>query len=75
MPYKDEHARQRAAKANEVIVAEAIALGGTCSGEHGVGIGKAKFMKLEFGPAENVMRQIKRTLDPNAILNPGKIFV
>ncbi len=52
----------------------AISVGGTATGEHGIGIGKRKFMALEHGASLEVMKQIKRLLDPNGILNPGKIF-
>lgn len=64
----------RASEANAEIVEAALALGGTATGEHGVGLGKRKFMQREHGPALDVMRAIKRALDPNGILNPGKIF-
>jgi len=60
--------------ANEAIVAEAIRLEGTATGEHGVGIGKRKFMALEHGRSLAVMQAIKRTLDPRGILNPGKLL-
>ena len=51
-------------------------LGGSCSGEHGVGIGKREFLVQEHGAeALAVMRSIKATLDPRGILNPGKIFL
>lgn len=56
------------------LVGYALELGGTATGEHGVGIGKRKFMAQEHGTSLDIMRQIKQTLDPNAILNPGKIF-
>ena len=58
------------------IVARALALGGSCSGEHGVGIGKREFLEQEHG-AETlaVMRQIKTALDPRGIMNPGKMFL
>jgi D-lactate dehydrogenase (cytochrome) len=58
------------------IVGRALALGGSCSGEHGVGIGKREFLEQEHG-AETlaVMRQIKTTLDPRGIMNPGKMFL
>jgi D-lactate dehydrogenase (cytochrome) len=74
IPYPDEGTKQRAVAANAAVVEKAIALGGTSTGEHGVGIGKSKFMVREHGTAVDVMRQIKQTIDPNGILNPGKIF-
>lgn len=60
---------------NEEIVHYALKRGGTCTGEHGVGLGKAKYQRLEHGAAYEVMKNIKKTLDPNGILNPGKIFI
>jgi D-lactate dehydrogenase (cytochrome) len=60
--------------ANALIVEKAIDLEGTATGEHGVGIGKRKFMARQHGASLEVMRQIKNLLDPNWILNPGKIF-
>lgn len=60
---------------NERLVHRAIAMGGTCTGEHGVGLHKKRFLEAEHGKAAvDVMRALKRTLDPNNILNPGKIF-
>ena len=56
------------------IVADALARGGTCSGEHGIGIGKQKYLLHEHGDLIPLMRAIKGQLDPNGILNPGKIF-
>jgi D-lactate dehydrogenase (cytochrome) len=61
-------------KVNEEIVSYAISLGGTATGEHGVGIGKRKFMLQEHGESLQVMRKIKQLFDPNGILNPGKIL-
>lgn len=52
----------------------ALQLGGTVSGEHGIGLGKMKYMMAEHGPALPVMRSIKAALDPNNILNPGKML-
>ena len=65
----------QAKELNEHVVDFALSLGGTCTGEHGVGIGKAKYQKREHGLAYNWMRELKRTFDPNNILNPGKIFI
>jgi D-lactate dehydrogenase (cytochrome) len=59
---------------NHRMVELAIAMDGTCTGEHGVGQGKMKYLLAEHGePALAAMRAIKRTLDPLDILNPGKI--
>jgi len=54
--------------------ARALSMDGTCTGEHGIGQGKQAFLPRELGEAVDVMRQIKRALDPDNILNPGKIF-
>ena len=59
---------------NERLVHRALALDGTCTGEHGVGIGKLDFLVAEMGDAISVMRAIKKTLDPDNIMNPGKIL-
>ena len=61
-------------QAYEKIVSFAISVGGTATGEHGVGIGKRKFMAQEHGRGLDVMQRIKQLLDPKGILNPGKIF-
>jgi D-lactate dehydrogenase (cytochrome) len=67
---------ERAWALDRKIVARALSLGGSCSGEHGVGIGKREFLELEHG-AETlaVMRSVKAALDPRGLLNPGKIFL
>ena len=59
---------------NERMVNRAIALGGTCTGEHGVGVGKMAFLVAEQGDAIGIMRTIKKALDPDNIMNPGKIL-
>src|SRR5690606_24269750 len=55
------------------LVERALAVGGTASGEHGIGIGKLKFMRREHGYAIDVMKRIKAALDPLGIMNPGKM--
>ncbi|MCH7480575.1 MAG: FAD-binding oxidoreductase [Chloroflexi bacterium] len=60
--------------AEKEIVVAAIAMHGTATGEHGVGLGKRDFMEMEHGSSMAVMRTVKDSLDPNGILNPGKIF-
>jgi len=71
-PLRDDELAQAQA-VNRKMVARAIEMGGTCSGEHGVGYGKAEFLSSEHGEALNVMVAIKKALDPQGILNPGKM--
>ena len=56
------------------LVARALAMDGTCTGEHGIGRGKVKFLQAEHGPGVHVMRTIKQAIDPKNIMNPGKIL-
>ena len=65
---------ERAKAVNAEIVAYALARGGTCTGEHGVGSGKMEDLKKEHGDSLPFMRGIKRLADPNGVLNPGKLF-
>ena len=59
---------------NHRLVMRALAMDGTCTGEHGIGIGKMDFLVAEHGEAVSVMRTIKQALDPGNILNPGKMI-
>ena len=65
---------EEATRLNDRLVHRALAMGGTCTGEHGVGLGKMGFLQAEHGEALSVMRQLKKALDPQNIMNPGKIF-
>lgn len=56
------------------IIDDALAVGGTCSGEHGIGLGKIDALEKQFPEAVGVMRQVKQALDPQGIMNPGKVL-
>lgn len=72
----DPDTLKRAHKAIEEIMRMTVELGGTLSGEHGIGIAKAPYLKFEIHDKElNLMRSLKNLFDPNNILNPGKIFL
>ncbi|WP_062234723.1 FAD-binding oxidoreductase [Fictibacillus sp. FJAT-27399] len=70
----DPNDRKQAHEINKAIVEFALQHGGTCTGEHGVGLGKIRYQRAEHGNALDVMMDLKRLLDPNHILNPGKLF-
>jgi len=77
MPVNPDSETEMAAAEHFVdrLVARALALGGTCTGEHGVGIGKMRFLEAEHGPAAiGVMWAIKKALDPQNLMNPGKVL-
>jgi D-lactate dehydrogenase (cytochrome) len=64
----------KAEEHNKQLVYKALAVDGTCTGEHGIGSGKRKFLEAEHGEAVSVMRMIKNALDPEGIMNPGKVL-
>ena len=60
---------------NDRLISRTLAAGGTCTGEHGVGSGKAKYLDQQYGEgAVEIMRTIKKSMDPQNIFNPGKII-
>ncbi len=70
----DEENMRQAYEFNEALVYHALSLGGTCTGEHGVGLGKRKYQEEEHGVSIEVMRSIKAALDPLHIMNPEKLI-
>ena len=72
----DADETRRAEEAVEEVFRKTVEVGGTISGEHGIGIAKAPFLSMEVGPlGVSVMKRLKECFDPNGILNPGKIFL
>ena len=63
-----------AERLNERLVNRALSLDGTCTGEHGIGCGKMDFLIAEHGEAVSVMHAIKQAIDPDNIMNPGKVL-
>ena len=71
---EDEAEMDSVKVANARLIERALRMGGTCTGEHGVGVGKLKYLPEEHGDSLEVMRAIKRALDPHDIMNPGKLI-
>ena len=73
---KDPELMERVERTVAEIAREALRLGGTLSGEHGIGTHKASYLEWEFGPrGVELMRRIKKAFDPNGIMNPGKLWI
>ncbi len=72
-PSKSEQI-EAAKQLSEKVVMKALALGGTCTGEHGIGIGKKHYLALEHPTGLNMMKTIKKSIDPKNIMNPGKVI-
>ncbi len=70
----DPREAEEAGALNRRLIDRALAMDGTCTGEHGIGIGKQDALLAELGDAVDVMRSIKRAIDPKNLFNPGKIF-
>lgn len=73
----DRDDRQEMARMKDLhkrLVERALAMDGTCTGEHGIGLGKREFLIAEHGEAVSVMRAVKTALDPDGLMNPGKIL-
>ena len=68
------HEVAEAERLNGRLVRRALALEGTCTGEHGIGCGKLEYLIAEHGEAVSVMRALKMAIDPDNLMNPGKIF-
>jgi len=71
----DASEMERAEAFMDRLAKRAIAMEGTCTGEHGIGQGKMKYLTMELGEATDYMRAIKQALDPDNIMNPGKILI
>ena len=74
LPYRNraEHAEARAVAGRMTELAQS--LGGTCTGEHGIGVGKLRFLQRELGGSLDLLRDIKRLIDPLDIMNPGHLI-
>jgi len=73
-PQKEEEELKLYEPLNDRLVERALRMGGTCTGEHGIGSGKLKYMEAEHGDSLELMRQIKKAFDPHNLMNPGKVI-
>ena len=73
-PENEEEELKRYQHLNDRLVERALRMGGTCTGEHGIGSGKIKYMEAEHGDSLDLMRQIKQAFDPDNLMNPGKML-
>jgi len=73
-PENEEEELKRYQPLNDRLVERALRMGGTCTGEHGIGSGKLKYMEAEHGDSLDLMRQIKQAFDPHNLMNPGKVI-
>lgn len=73
-PENEEEELKRYQPLNDRLVERALRMGGTCTGEHGIGSGKIKYMEAEHGDSLDLMRQIKLAFDPDNLMNPGKML-
>lgn len=74
LPPGDHAATDAARTVHDRLVRRALSMGGTCTGEHGVGLGKREYLEAECGDGVHVMRRVKQALDPRGLLNPGKVI-
>ena len=73
-PENEEEDLQRFQPLNDRLVERTLRMGGTCTGEHGIGSGKLKYMQAEHGESLELMRKIKQAYDPDNLMNPGKVI-
>jgi len=73
-PENEEEELKRYQPLNDRLIERALRMGGTCTGEHGIGFGKIKYMQAEHGESLDLMRQIKQAFDPDNLMNPGKML-
>ena len=73
-PENEKEDLKRYQPLNDRLVERTLRMGGTCTGEHGIGSGKLKYMQSEHGESLELMRKIKHAYDPENLMNPGKVI-